>query len=170
MNDEAGKDSAKDGIEKIEGNNKVLLVAPHGNKLDDKNTGLLTREIATRLNCYAIINETYKKPAKIKDEKTGKKREKPPDPANEFINLNRRDQVEKYLRKEFLEPLEGYVKEIIGKYASATILWMHGIENVNIDASSVDGDPSTVHMDSGVFLFSRKGEIGGNSIAATHGG
>lgn len=28
MNDEAGKDSAKDGIEKIEGNNRVLLVAP----------------------------------------------------------------------------------------------------------------------------------------------
>ncbi|MFZ0450129.1 MAG: hypothetical protein WAL98_12880, partial [Desulfatiglandaceae bacterium] len=124
--------------------------APHGNKHDDENTGILAREIANKLNCYAIINEVYKKPKKTIDQLTGDKTEAALDPINKIINLNRKNQVEKYLKQEFLEPLEGYVKEIIGKYSSATILWIHGIKDPNINARSVDGDPSKVHVLLGV--------------------
>ena len=122
MNNEIRKDIAKDDIEKIKGNNKILLVAPHGNKKDDKNTGDLTREIAKKINCYAIINEVYKKPPKIENPQTGEKGEGRPEPAKNFINLNRCDQVEEYLKQGFLEPLVGYVNKIIGEHGSSIIL------------------------------------------------
>jgi len=150
MNDEVGKNRAKNDIEKIEGNNRLVLVAPHGNKHDDENTGVLTREIAKTLNCYAIINEIYRKPPEIKDQGSGEKKQKSPDLTKKFIDLNRRKQVEQYLKQEFLEPLEGYVEEIIEKHGSAIILWMHGIKDDNINANSVDGDPSTVEVLIGV--------------------
>lgn len=96
-------------IEKIAGHNRILLIAPHGFngdktngvKADDENTGILIREIARTLNCYAIINEVYKKPEKVYDSEKGREIEKI-DPKNKRINLNRRDQVEKYLKEEFL--------------------------------------------------------------------
>ncbi|MBW1995930.1 MAG: hypothetical protein JRI77_16000 [Deltaproteobacteria bacterium] len=118
-------------IEIIPGRNRLLLVAPHGHMKDDENTGLLTREIAQAIKCYAIINETFKKPTEG------------PDPVKQLIDLNRKDQVEKYLREEFLEPLSGFVNEIIKRYGSCLILWIHGIEDGNINSDSLEqGVPS----------------------------
>ena len=44
-------------IEIIPGRNRLLLIAPHGHKEDDENTGTLTREIAQTIKCYAVIGE-----------------------------------------------------------------------------------------------------------------
>jgi len=133
-------------IEKITGHNKVLLIAPHGFngdktnglKADDENTGILTREIARRLNCYAIINEVYKKP------------EKEADPATKRINLNRRGQVEKYLKEEFLQPLKNFTQSIIKNHGSALVLWVHGILDKNITSETVAGDINNTHVVLGI--------------------
>ncbi len=133
-------------IEKITGKNRILLIAPHGFngdktnglKADDENTGILTKEIAGRLNCYAIINEVYKKP------------EKEADPANKRINLNRRDQVEKHLKKEFLQPLKNFTQSIIKNHGSALVFWIHGIKDENITSKVVDGDIDNTHVVLGI--------------------
>lgn len=143
--DGPGENRPGEDIEIIDGRNRILLVAPHGHKKDDENTGMLTREIAGKLGCYALISEIYRKPARRKDPKTGEIREFP-DPENKRINLNRRDQVETYIRDEFLMPLVVYTEEIIQVHGSALLLWMHGIKDENINKESTDGDPSRVHV------------------------
>ena len=144
-------------IEKITGNNKILLIAPHGFngdntnglKADDENTGILTREIARRLNCYAITNEVYKKPEKSYDPEKGREIENP-DPKNKRINLNRQNQVEKYLKKEFLQPLKNFTQSIIKNHGSALVFWIHGIMDENITIETVDGDIDNTHVVLGI--------------------
>jgi len=146
----------KDKIEKIEliqGQNRVLIIAPHGFngdkslnlKADDENTGLLAREIARRLGCYALINEVYKKPPRRKDPKTGDEKDVP-DPRNKRINLNRINQVEKYLNGEFLTPIKEFTDEIVNKWGKSLVFWIHGIDNGNINKYSADGNPKEVHV------------------------
>lgn len=154
VTEEKDAHSVEGRIGLIGGHNRVLLVAPHGFNgdrardlgADDINTAILTKEISDRINCYALINEIYKKPKKIKDSHTGKEFEGPPDPENKRINVNRKDQVEKYLNEEFLEPLKGSVQKIIEEYGSAIIFWIHGIDDANINGDSVAGDPLNVHV------------------------
>jgi len=144
-------------IEKITGNNKILLIAPHGFngdktnglKAGDENTGILTREIATRLNCYVIINKVYKKPKKANDPET-KREIEIPDPKNKRINLNRQDQVEKHLKKEFLQPLKNFTQSIIKNHGSALLFWIHGIKDKNITTKVVDGDIDNTHVVLGI--------------------
>lgn len=49
-----------------EGDNNVILVAPHGYQdakyKDDENTAKLTELLQQQLNCHAIINDQYRKP------------------------------------------------------------------------------------------------------------
>ncbi len=75
MSDGPGANRSGEDIEKIKGRNRILLIAPHGHKQDDENTGILTREIAVKLGCYAIISEIYRKPGWKRDPKTGDMRE-----------------------------------------------------------------------------------------------
>lgn len=74
-------------IETIEGKNPFLLIAPHGRKEDDTNTGKLTRLLAERMDCYAVINEHYQRPMII-DPKTGEKKPGPADPQKKLFDLN----------------------------------------------------------------------------------
>ncbi len=145
MTDSPGANRPGEDIEKIKGHNRILLIAPHGHKHDDENTGLLTREIAGMLGCYAIISEVYRKPDWKRDPKTGDMREVP-DPENKRVNLNRRDQVEAHVREEFLVPLVSYTEEIIRGFGPALLLWMHGIKDENINWESTEGDPSRVDV------------------------
>lgn len=59
----------KNNLSFMEGENNILLIAPHGHKSDDTNTGKLAREVANMLGCYAIINEHYRKPYRDKTTK-----------------------------------------------------------------------------------------------------
>ena len=61
-----------DGIEKIDGQKNILLIAPHGVESgpdDDKGTAELTRKMRAVLGCSALINTVFRKP-------TGKNPEK----------------------------------------------------------------------------------------------
>ena len=56
----------KKNIEMVEGKTDILLIAPHGVnvsgvKKDDKQTDLLTSEIAKKLHCSALINNSIKR-------------------------------------------------------------------------------------------------------------
>ncbi len=63
MNNKQEKEESGN-IELIPGQNRILIIAPHGFngdksrnlKADDKNAGLLARELATKFNFYAVIN------------------------------------------------------------------------------------------------------------------
>lgn len=111
-------------IEFIPGDKKVLLVAPHGynDENDDENTGKLTRLIAEQIGCYAVINETYRKT----------KQAEKPNKRNKIINLNDITQVEKHLKKDFLDSLMSYKDEITEKHGNALVLWIHGAKNLNV--------------------------------------
>jgi len=133
-------------IEKIEGKNRILLIAPHAFPGDDNNTGMLTREIADKLECYAIINEKYQKPKKRKDKTTGRWKPDQPDISKNIINLNRYNQVKTHLQKEFLEPVLNYTDRIIKDHGSALVLWIHGIKDKNITSKVVDGDADNTQI------------------------
>ena len=47
----------------ISGTRNIILVAPHGVPGDDDNTAELTRLLAEKLGCHAVINEVYQKPS-----------------------------------------------------------------------------------------------------------
>lgn len=68
----------------------VLLIAPHGVQGDDDNTGELTRLMAKKLGCAAIINEHYKKPRKIK----GSNKEEAVSEKDAIVNLNSVKEIE----------------------------------------------------------------------------
>jgi hypothetical protein len=136
-------------IEKIEGRCGILLIAPHGFPGDDDNTGTLTRKVAQRLGCYAIINEVYRKPEKRKDPSSGRMREIP-DRDQRRINLNRFSQVEEYAKEEFLVPILEYTERITRNHGRALVLWIHGIKDQNISGNVVDGSAGEIHVVLGI--------------------
>jgi hypothetical protein len=142
-------------IEKIEGRCGILLIAPHGFPGDDDNTGTLTRKVAQRLGCYAIINEVYRKPEKRKDPSSGRVREVP-DAAQRRINLNRFSQVEEYANEDFLVPIFEYTERIIKNHGMAFVLWIHGIKDRNIAKNIVDVNAGDVHVALGIGQGNRR--------------
>jgi hypothetical protein len=147
--DKVIKNGKKESIEKIEGRCGILLIAPHGFRGDDDNTGILTRKVAQRLGCYAIINEVYRKPKKRKDLKSGFMREVP-DRARRRINLNRFSQVERFAKEDFLVSILEYTERIIKNHGMAFVLWIHGIKDRNIAENVMDANASDVHVVLGI--------------------
>ncbi|SLM31055.1 Putative selenocysteine protein (fragment) [Desulfamplus magnetovallimortis] len=128
-------------IKSHKGKINILLIAPHGHPNNDENTGALTRYIAEQIDVYYIINEVFKKPHKGKGEIVDKE--------EKIINLNNRQQVEKHLKEDFLAPLLLCKKEIVEKYGSAILLWIHGIKDKNLEGDvAKDGDinPEDTHI------------------------
>lgn len=39
----------------------ILIVCPHGHKLDDEHTNILSDKLAAKLNCHAVINNGWKR-------------------------------------------------------------------------------------------------------------
>lgn len=127
-------------IRTISGNKPILLIAPHGLKDDDTNTEKLTRLMAERLNCYAVINEYYLRP-RVKDPKTGKmKPGGPPDPKNEQFDVNNLIHIDKRLKKEFIQPILNFKNKITAT-EEATVVLIHGMDDKNAkDANGKDLD------------------------------
>ena len=123
-------------IELIEGNNNILLIAPHGHPKNDTYTGVLTRELYQRLGCYAVINEYYCKPYKGH-------------PTNKnagIANLNYTHLIEKAgMEKDFLLPILDFKQEIIAKeYGSPVVVLIHGMDDDNM--KNFYGDDTQVVM------------------------
>ena len=112
--------TAKEDIIVLDGRKDLLLVAPHGHQKDDENTAELTRLVAERVACQAILNSVFRKPR-------GKEE---PDPAMRLLNLNKADQV--ILHTGFLDVIRSSI-DIPGK---TLVIWMHGIKDENIEAEA----------------------------------
>ena len=90
------------------GSCNVLLIAPHGHPDNDARTYSITRHMADALDCFAIVNKTFRKPPYKKNldgtyvlDKEGKRVRHDPDKSKKWVNLNRRNQVHKFLETEF---------------------------------------------------------------------
>jgi DNA repair photolyase len=109
-----------DDIQSLKGktNPHILLIAPHGRKEDDTNTGELVRQIQKILDCPAIINETFRKPDEEKDEK--------PDYEKRILDLYKVKQAK--MHPSFIKNIETAIK-----YPESTfVFWIHGIKDKNI--------------------------------------
>ena len=108
----------------------------------------ITRLIAESLDSYAIVNPTYRKPPKRKDPLTKKiilnQNGKPvrwkPNKWKKWIDLNRNDQVHKYLRTEFADQLLQMTETIIKKFGNALVLWIHGVDDNNLTPDNTFGN------------------------------
>ena len=107
------------------GNRNILVIAPHGHSSDDKGTYQLARQIADELDCYAVVNEKYRKPVNAGL--------KAPSLRDWAADLNCWSHINKFkkLQKQFLEPIQKYKNEIIAEHNSLLILHIHGIGNDN---------------------------------------
>lgn len=104
-------------------NTNILLIAPHGHRDDDENTGKLTRKIRKKLDCHAIINEVYRKPKKLEDGAF-----EDPKNENKILDLNSKPQAEKH--KNYLSKIMGLIKDPKSTY----VFWIHGIDDDNLAA------------------------------------
>lgn len=118
-------------FEIISGSGNVILVAPHGHQKDDENTGALARHIREHLNCYAVINEIYRRPDEDKGEQTNR--------GKHIANLNDIDSIKKAnLKADWLDKIDGFRKGILtgGKKAVAHdkcyVFLIHGAEDDNV--------------------------------------
>ncbi len=103
----------------------ILVIAPHGHSSDDKGTYQLARQIADELDCYAVVNEKYRKPVNAGL--------KAPSLRDCAADLNCWSHINKFkkLQNQFLEPIKKYKNEIIAEHNSLLILHIHGIGNDN---------------------------------------
>ena len=89
------------------GSCNILVIAPHGYPDDDKGTYQLARQLADNLNCYAVVNEKYRKP-KIAGLKA-------PSLSKWAADLNCCSHINKFrkIQKLFREPIEKFKDEIM---------------------------------------------------------
>jgi hypothetical protein len=112
---------------KGETNTNIILIAPHGHKEDDENTGKLTRAIRNKLDCHAIINEVYRRPKKLENGTFEK-----PDIENKILNLNYKPQAEQH--KRFLDKIKAFITDADNTH----VFWIHGIKDENLDAEATE--------------------------------
>lgn len=120
----------KERVTTVLGTSPVILVAPHGHDLDDSHTGALTIAAAKALDCYAVVNNDWKR-SKVVDEIKGE------------ANCNNIDHCnEPVVKAEFLDPITDAINDIQNNDANnnnATpfVLMIHGVGN-SIRAKSKD--------------------------------
>lgn len=116
------------GIEFIQGNPNILLIAPHGvesDPLDDIGTAKLTKQISAHLGCTAIINPTFRKP---EGSQPDKRNDGEPSFKEKVLNLNLLDQVKQHpLFREL-------IKAVVNKEGLTYVFWIHGIDKNHIDS------------------------------------
>lgn len=127
----------KTEFEIITGANNVILVAPHGhmssNYKDDEQTAELTRQIQKQLNCYAIINEVYRK---------NRKGEPKFDEERKICNLNHIDYYEdKPLYGAFVGRIKQFKEEIIMRGETPNILHIHGASSEEFENACEEANP-----------------------------
>jgi hypothetical protein len=118
-------------IDLIQGESPILIIAPHGFngdtarklKADDKDTGKLARRIAKEFGFFAVINEKYKRADQLGDA----------DKNRGLVDCGRIDQVRKFLKAEFLDPILEYKEEIAAKYGHPLVFFVHGIDDSKME-------------------------------------
>ena len=123
-----------DSVELITGNNNILLIAPHGHPKNDMNTGELTRIMAKRLQCHAVINEFYRRPYQNKKTKAFYDTDR----EAGIVDLNNIAGIRAAgMEEEFLQPILNLTKKISEDDGmdGVIILHIHGIGDDKFDNS-----------------------------------
>jgi hypothetical protein len=105
---------AEDDIKINSGDNRILLIAPHGvatKPRDDINTDQLTYRIAERLKCSAIVNDVYKR--------TG---------------LDFNDIANASTHETFIPT----IREVVDAPGPTLVVWVHGIDDDNLKREIVE--------------------------------
>jgi DNA polymerase III subunit gamma/tau len=116
----------KKRIQTLTGNNNILVIAPHGHRKDDFNTGKIARRMHDKFGCYAVINEEYQKPESAGLDK--------PDITKGIADLYDWKHLNEFseLKEGFLDPIEDFKSKILAKYQMLYIIHTHGIDDENI--------------------------------------
>lgn len=118
-------------FEIIEGTGNIILVAPHGCLGDDVNTSILVRFLRNKLNCYAVINEVYRRTNWI--EINGMKVKEPIDLYCNNVDLNHIPQIETAgLEKKWLGTIKEYKKNILKKHGTCLVFFIHGAKDKQV--------------------------------------
>ena len=121
----------------IPGQNNVILVAPHGfmgKPKDDERTAEIAEHIKKRLNCYAVINKTYRK---------ARGGEPDFDRDKKICNLNNTDHYETVapdLYEGFVGSIVRYKNEIINRGQVPYIFHIHGASTSKFEKACKDID------------------------------
>ena len=113
-----------------QGKRNILVIAPHGHPSDDTGTYELARLIADQLDCYAVVNQKYRKPKNIKKGENY--------PAHYQVDLNLCDALNNspQAKTHFLAPIDNFKNEILKNHQLLLILHIHGIGNENLEKVS----------------------------------
>lgn len=126
-------------FEFLPGKNNILLIAPHGRPEDDINTGELTRKLAVKLECYAAINEKYRKPDEESEEVTNA--------DLQIADLNNKKSINNAgLTADWLDEIKKRKKTILdniqdkGNVDTCYIFLIHGAKDKNVKAVCQEAD------------------------------
>lgn len=121
----------------IPGQNNVILIAPHGfmgKPKDDERTAEIAEHIQKGLNCYAVINKTYRKARDGEDDF---------DRDKKICNLNHMSHYKKPapdVYDAFVGPIKRFKDEIKSRKQIPYIFHIHGASTVDFDAACKQAD------------------------------
>lgn len=109
----------------INGKLPVLIFAPHGFKGDDFNTNIIAKNLAKRLNCYAVINNGWERSDNV-------------DIWNDKANCNNVTHChEDVVREEILEPILN-IKNKILQYSNIMHMFViHGMSGKHFKKNKI---------------------------------
>ncbi len=92
-----------------QGNRNILILAPHGHPSDDTGTYQLARRMADELDCYAVVNEKYRRPENVKPGKSY--------PPDYIVDLNLWGKIKKSTgaMTDFIGPIKEFKQQILKK-------------------------------------------------------
>lgn len=103
-------------VEINQGENNILLVAPHGHRLDDTYTDIITREMAKHIKCHYVLNHGWKRDPVF-------------NAALGLANCNDINHCKNQEVTDFLSPIEQYTKELSKKHGVVQVLFIHGMSD-----------------------------------------
>ena len=126
---------ARSPFELITGSNNLLIVAPHGHKYDVGGLARLTRLIAHKLDCYAVINDKYRLPWK---DLHGQ--EIVLSTKDKIADLNNLAHIDQTLEKSFLKPIVDFKNEIIKNHKSCVFITLGAQEIIKYQDYNLEAD------------------------------
>jgi hypothetical protein len=97
-----------------EGQNNILLVSPHGHKLDDTHTDIVTKVIANELKCSYVLNFGWKRNQEV-------------NPALGLANCNDVEHCKQPEVQEFLNPVVDIADSLVKRFGTVQVYFIHGM-------------------------------------------
>ncbi len=138
----------------IPGQSNIILVAPHGymgKPPDDEQTALITHKMQKMLNCYAVINDVYRKPSEgalVRFDKEEK--------ICNFNNMVEYKDEDPALYEAFVGPIKLFKEEIKGRGQVPYIFHIHGASTAKFDNACKKVD-AIRHKDINILIGTGRG-------------